>query len=75
MDLLVWIVVIVTVVVLGGVKLVMYFGEKHAWQKLIDDYERRNPGKCCVCAFWRWGREVGLEDTPRPPSHMKCPEK
>jgi len=40
----------------------------------LADFLQRFPARCPVCAFWRWGRQYGVDYTPAPPLHQRCPE-
>jgi hypothetical protein len=37
--------------------------------KMIEDWERRFPGRCLICAHWRYGMREGFTQGPVPPHY------
>jgi hypothetical protein len=45
-------------------------------QAMLMEFRQRFPGKCAVCAYHRWGINMGYEKKgTKPGDHGNCPEK
>jgi hypothetical protein len=50
------------------------------WRRRVDrewlaEFERRFPGRCPICSYWRYGHYNGFEVGEVPPPHEHCPER
>ena len=69
-----------------GLGLVLVLGVGIAWYlvrrgmnksavALLAEFRTRFPGKCAICAYHRWGIQMGFEgESSKPKAHDKCPE-
>lgn len=44
-----------------------------ATREMLADFEKHFPGRCPICSFARYGRQIGVDDAWPPKAH-DCPD-
>jgi hypothetical protein len=52
-----------------GWPLLIWEAREREARKLVEQFERRFPGKCMICSMHRFGRNNGYEQKPEPEPH------